>query len=193
MPLSTGWTADVRERRKDRGYVRESLNFSRFARRSGTLLLAVATAGFVLSACGGGKNVGAKSTSTTAASTGSTTTGPASSSSTVAPTTTTSIQYNVPQVHTGTGPATLAQFSVPGKAKEWDIDWEFDCRSAPSHTGTFSVTVLGHGSAANTTDAGVAQQQGQGTAGIVKNYDTGSFNLKVATPCQWTVRVEVLA
>jgi hypothetical protein len=87
----------------------------------------------------------------------------------------------------------LTQFSVPAKAKEWDIDWVYDCAAAPNHEGTFSIAVVGHGSAANTTDAGVPQQQGHGTAGLLKNYDTGSFNLKVATPCRWTVRVEILS
>jgi hypothetical protein len=87
----------------------------------------------------------------------------------------------------------LAQFTVPAKAKEWDIDWVYDCAKDPSKTGTFSIAVVGHGSASNTTDAGVSHPLGHGTAGLVKNYDTGTFNLKVTTPCMWTVRVEVIS
>jgi hypothetical protein len=86
----------------------------------------------------------------------------------------------------------LAQFKVPSSAKEWDIDWVYYCSSPPVTAGTFQVTVVGHGSTANTTDAGVTQPSGPGTAGIVKNYDTGTFNLKVTTTCSWRVRVEVL-
>ena len=144
-----------------------------------------------MSACGGGKEATGTSTTTSAASTGSTDHVPTSSSTAVAPTTT-SIPFNVPQVHTGTGPATLAQFTVPDSAKEWDLDWVYDCSKVPNRVGSFGVTVVGHGSASSTTDAGVPTQQGHGTAGIVKNYDTGSFNLKVATTCEWTVRVETL-
>jgi hypothetical protein len=81
---------------------------------------------------------------------------------------------------------------VPAKAKEWDLDWEYDCAAQTTKKGNFSVTVVGHGSAANTTDAGVPEQSGAGTAGLVKNYDIGTFNLKVATPCKWTVRVETI-
>jgi hypothetical protein len=86
----------------------------------------------------------------------------------------------------------LTQFTVPSKAKEWDIDWVYDCSATPTKKGTFSITVVGHGSASDTTDAGVPQQSGSGTAGLVKNYDIGTFNLDVATPCKWTVRVEVI-
>ena len=163
----------------------------RFVRTSGTVVLAMAAAGLMFAACGGGKPVADKSTTTTTASTGSTTTDPATASTT-APTTTIP-SFSIPVVHTGTGPATLAQFTVPSKAPEWDIDWVFNCSAVPTKTGTFGVTVVGHGSAANTTDAGVTEQQGNGTAGIVKNYDTGTFSLKVATACKWTVRVEILS
>jgi len=171
--------------------VNDSLRYGRIVKGSRTLVLVVVASGLVLSACGTNKSPKASSTTAPAAGS-STTTAPAGSSTTVAPTTTTSIPFSVSQVHTGTGPATLAQFTVPGKAKEWDLDWVYDCKSAPNRTGSFSITVVGHGSAANTTDAGVPAQQGHGTAGLVKNFDTGTFNLKVATPCQWTVRVEVL-
>jgi len=94
-------------------------------------------------------------------------------------------------VKTGTGPASLAQFTVPANAKHWDLDWVYDCTKTPAKTGTFKVTVVGHGSASNTTDAGVTQQ-GRGTSGLVHNYDAGTFNLDVATACTWTVRVEII-
>jgi len=155
-------------------------------RRSSFAALTIAASGFILAACGNGNP--ANSTTTTAASAGPTTTAPTGGHPTTTPTT---LPFAIAQVHTGTGPATLTQFSVPAKATEWDIDWVFNCLSTPTKTGTFDVTVVGHGAAANTTDAGVTQQ-GQGTAGLVKNYDTGRFNLKVATTCKWTVRVEVL-
>jgi hypothetical protein len=151
------------------------------------MVLVVAASGFVLAACGS-NNPDATSTTTTAATTGPTTTTSASGSH---PTTPTTLPFSIAQVHTGTGPATLSEFSVPSQATEWDIDWVFTCSSTTTKTGTFDVTVVGHGASANTTDAGVTQQ-GPGTAGLVKNYDTGKFNLKVATTCKWTVRVEVL-
>jgi len=161
---------------------------TRLRRRSGAVVLAVAASGLVLSACGNGNPTAATST-TTAATTGSTTTtSPSGGHPTTTPTT---LPFSIAQVHTGTGPATLSEFSVPSKATEWDIDWVFSCSSASTKTGTFDVTVVGHGASADTTDAGVTQQ-GPGTAGLVKNYDTGKFNLKVATTCKWTVRVEVL-
>ncbi len=154
------------------------------------MVLAVAASGFVLAACSNGNNSAANSTTTTAATTGPTrTTAPTGGHPTTTPTT---LPFSVAQVHTGTGPATLTDFSVPSKATEWDIDWVFNCSSTPTKTGTFDVTVVGHGSSANTTDAGVTQQ-GPGTGGLVKNYDTGKFNLKVATTCKWTVRVEVFS
>jgi hypothetical protein len=149
-------------------------------------VLAVATSGFVLAACGNNNNPAANSTTTTAATTGPTTTTIPTSGH---PTTPTTLPFTVAQVHTGTGPATLTDFSVPTKATEWDIDWVFNCSSTLTKTGSFAVTVVGHGSSANTTDAGVTQQGG-GTGGLVKNYDTGKFNLKVASTCKWTVRVE---
>ena len=169
--------------------MRDGLKLNMRAKGAGSLVLVLMASGLALSACSSGNSPIAASTTTTTASK-STTTAPTSSSP-VAPTTT-SIPFNIPQVHSGTGPATLAQFTVPNSAKEWDIDWVFDCTKTPTHTGSFSVAVVGHGSAANTTDAGVPTKQGHGTAGLVKNYDTGTFNLTVATPCQWTVRVEVL-
>jgi hypothetical protein len=156
----------------------------------------MAAAGLLLAACSTGKDVANKSTTTTLSVSASTTTDPAGGSTTTTttppPTTTTIPPFTIPVVHTGTGPATLAQFSVPSKAPEWDIDWVFNCSVVPTKTGTFDVAVVGHGSAANTTDAGVTEQ-GNGTAGIVKNYDTGTFNLKVTTACKWTVRVEILS
>jgi hypothetical protein len=148
--------------------------------------LAVGAAGLLLAACGGTK-AGANSTTTTAASSSSTT---IPSKPTL--TTQTTIPYNIPLVQHGTGPASLSQFTVPAKAKEWDLDWEYDCTATPTKKGTFSVKIVGHGSAANTTDAGVPQQSGSGTAGLVKNYDIGTFNLDVATPCKWTVRIEII-
>jgi hypothetical protein len=153
----------------------------------------MAAAGLMFAACGTGKDAANKSTTTTSAASGSTTTDPSSgTTTTAAPTTTTIPPFTIPVVHTGTGPATLTQFTVPSKAPEWDIDWVYDCSVAPTKTGTFDVTVVGHGSAANTTDAGVTEK-GNASAGIVKNYDTGTFNLKVTTACKWTVRVEILS
>ena len=150
-------------------------------------MLVVASAGVALTACGGNK---------TAANTSTTTKPPAHSTTTTAPhaasgTTTTLPQYTIPLVQHGAGPTTLSAFKVPASAKEWDLDWVYDCSAQPTKKGSFSVTVVGHGSSAETTDAGVPEQSGGGTAGIVKNYDTGSFSLKVATPCKWDVRVEV--
>jgi hypothetical protein len=97
----------------------------------------------------------------------------------------------ISQVKQGTGPETLSDFTVAANASEWDIDWEFDCKTTGG-TGGFKVSVVGQGSSANTTDAGVTQS-GAGTAGIDKNYDTGTFNLKVDSPCKWVVRVEVIS
>jgi hypothetical protein len=85
----------------------------------------------------------------------------------------------------------LGNFTVAANATEWDLDWVFDCKTTGG-TGAFKVSIVGHGSAANTTDAGVTQS-GVGTDGIDKNYDTGTFNLKVDSPCKWTVRVEVIS
>ena len=160
-------------------------------RRSGKLFLAIATAGFLLAACGGGKPSAV--TTTSGASGHSTTTAPKDGSTTVPSSPATTVPYAVAQIHAGSGSATLAQFKVPSRAKEWDIDWVYYCSSSPTTVGTFQITVVGHGSAANTTDAGVSQPSGPGTAGIVKNYDTGTFNLKVTTTCSWRVRVEVLS
>ena len=162
-------------------------------RRSGRLLLAVATAGFMLAACGGGKPSAGKVTTTSGPSADTTTSNPTSDSTTLPASPTTTFPYSVAQIHAGSGSATLADFKVPAKAKEWDIDWVYYCNSSPTTVGTFQVTVVGHGSTANTTDAGVTQPSGPGTAGIVKNYDTGTFNLKVTTTCSWRVRVEVLS
>jgi hypothetical protein len=125
--------------------------------------------------------VAGHSTSTTVASTPKTT---------VAPPPTT-IPFSVSEVKTGTGPASLAQFTVPGNAKEWDIDWVFDCTKIAGTTGPFKITVIGHGGAVDTKDAGVTES-GHGTSGLERNYDKGTFNLDVATPCTWTVRVEVI-
>ena len=160
-------------------------------RRSGMLALAVATAGFTLAACGSGKPSAGNVTTTSVPSAHSTTTTPTSASTTPAASATT-VPYSVAQVHAGSGPATLAEFKVPSSAKEWDIDWVYYCNQSLTTVGTFQVTVVGHGSTANTTDAGVNNPSGPGTAGIVKNYDTGRFNLKVTTTCQWRVRVEIL-
>jgi hypothetical protein len=173
--------------------VRNSNDRGRIVRRSGTLLLALAAAGLVMSACGGTKapKAATSSTTTTAASHSSTTTKPTATSTTVAPTPTTTVPFAISQVHTGTGPATLADFTVPANTTEWDIDWVYDC-SKTGGTGAFGISVVGHGSAANTTDAGVTQS-GKGLSGIAKNYDTGTFNLKVASACKWTVRVEVIS
>jgi hypothetical protein len=177
--------------RKGAGYVRHHHNRMRL-RRSGKLLLAIAAAGFFLAACGGGKP-SAGVTTTSGASGHSTTTAPKDGSTTVPSSPTTTVPYAVAQLHTGSGSATLAEFKVPSSAKEWDIDWVYYCSSSPTTVGTFQITVVGHGSTANTTDAGVTQPSGPGTAGIVKNYDTGTFNLKVTTTCTWRVRVEVLS
>lgn len=164
-------------------------------RTSGTVILAVLATGLLLGACSTPKNAAANSTTTSAAASGSTTTTAAASTSTTvaAPTTTTSIPFSVSQVKKGTGPASLAEFTVPTSAKEWDIDWEYDCTKTAAKTGTFAVSVKGYGSTSGTTDAGVPQQSSHGFAGIAKNFDTGSFSLNVTTPCTWTVRVEVLS
>jgi autotransporter translocation and assembly factor TamB len=153
------------------------------------MMAIVLAAGLVLAACGGAKNAGKSTTSDPSKS--STTTAPAHSSTTTTPIATTTIPFTVSQVKTGTGPATLSTFTVATKAKEWDLDWVFDCTKIPAKTGSFKVSVVGHGSASDTTDAGVTESGG-GTAGLVRNYDTGNFNLTVATPCTWTVRVEVI-
>jgi hypothetical protein len=170
--------------------VKHTHDRSRLLRTSSTVVLAVLAAGLVLAACGGAKNAAGKSTTTDPPTTS--TTAPTSSSTTKPLTTPTTIPFLVSQVQHGTGPATLAPFTVKSNAKEWDIDWVFDCSKTTAKTGTFGVTVVGHGSASDTTDAGVPQKSGEGTAGLVKNYDVGTFNLKVASTCTWTVRVEVI-
>src|SRR5580692_2238186 len=173
------------------GYVKHSHNRSRLLRTSSTVVLAVLAAGLVLAACGGAKNAAGKST-TTDPPASSTTTAPSSSSTTNPLTTPTTVPFLVSLVQRGTGPATLKPFTVKSNAKEWDLDWVFDCSKTTAKTGTFAVTIVGHGSASDTTDAGVPQKSGEGTAGLVKNYDVGTFNLKVASTCTWTVRVEVI-
>jgi hypothetical protein len=157
-------------------------------RRLGTVVLVISAAGLTLGACSSGNgNAASKTTTTTAASSAK---GTGHTSTTIASSATTTIPFSVSQVQHGTGPASLANFTVASSAKEWDIDWEYDCSATPTKKGSFTVTVVGHGSASDTTDIGVPQQSGVGTAGIAKNYDDGTFNLNVATPCKWTVRVE---
>jgi hypothetical protein len=172
--------------------VKHNHDRSRLFRTSSAVVLAVLASGLVLAACGGTNNAAGNSTTTTAPAAASTTTAPTSSSTTKPLTTPTTIPFLVSQVEHGTGPATLSPFTVKSNAKEWDLDWVFDCSKTATKTGTFAVTVVGHGSASDTTDAGVPQRSGGGTAGIVKNYDVGTFNLKVASTCTWTVRVEVI-
>jgi len=173
--------------------VRESHGHKRVLVKVGTTVLALATAGLILGACSSGNGSASGSTTPKDGSKGTTTTIVSKDpSTTVTRTTQTTIAFSVAQVHTGTGPSSLAQFTVPSKASEWDIDWVYDCASQPTKTGTFSLTVVGHGSASDTTDAGVPQQSGNGTAGLVRNYDTGTFNLNVKSACKWTVRVEII-
>lgn len=188
---SLTWGVDTfcPHRREGNGYVAEQHDRRRLLGTSGKVILAVLAAGLVLAACGGNKGA-AKTTTSSDASHGSTTTAP-KSSSTTAPTATTTIPFSVATVKTGTGPATLAQFTVPTKAKEWDIDWVYDCTKTPAKTGSFKIGVVGHGTASDTTDAGVTTSGGD-SSGIAKNYDFGTFNLTVATACTWTVRVEVI-
>jgi len=176
-----------------KGDVRESHGHKRVLVKVGTTVLALATAGLILGACSSGNGSASGSTTPKDGSKGTTTTIVSKDpSTTVTRTTQTTIAFSVAQVHTGTGPSSLAQFTVPSKASEWDIDWVYDCASQPTKTGTFSLTVVGHGSASDTTDAGVPQQSGNGTAGLVRNYDTGTFNLNVKSACKWTVRVEII-
>ena len=192
--LSLTWGVDgIRpHRREGNDSVGHSHDRTMHLRTTGSVMLAFLAAGLILGACGTSKAAAPPLTTTSQAATGSTTT-TAPGSSTTRPPVTTTIPFTVSQVKSGTGPASLAQFKVSAKAKEWDLDWEYDCTKTPAKTGTFAVTVVGHGSSLNTTDAGVPQQSGRGTAGIVKNFDTGTFNLDVATPCEWTVRVEVIS
>jgi len=168
-------------------------------RRFGTVIVTIAAAGLVLAACNSDKGPGMKSTKSTKSTTS--TTVAAAPTTTKAPATTQpppattpgTVPFSISEVHTGTGPATLADFTVPSSAKEWDIDWVYYGCPVPSKTGTLVISVVGHGSASKTTDAGVSEPLGPGTAGIDRNYDTGTFNLKVATTCKWTARVEVLS
>jgi hypothetical protein len=160
----------------------------RLLHRAGTLVLAGATAGLMLGACGTAKGTASHATTTTTGSKSTTTTTTEPTRPTL-PTETT-IPFAVAQVQKGTGPATMADFKVPGNVKEWDLDWTYNCTATPTHTGSFAVKIVGHGSAANTTDAGVPAQTSPGTAGIVRNYDVGTFNLVVTTPCSWIVRIE---
>jgi hypothetical protein len=168
--------------------VGKSLDCRRRLRGSGTAVLVISAAGLLLGACSSGNGAAGSTTTTTAASGAK---GTGHSSTTIASTATTTIPFSVSQVQHGTGPASLANFTVPSNAKEWDIDWVYDCSATPTKKGSFSVSVVGHGSASDTTDIGVPSQSGVGTGGIAKNYDVGTFNLSVATPCKWTVRVEV--
>jgi hypothetical protein len=184
--FSLTWGSDgIRlHRREGNESVGHSHDRKRLLRTSGAVILAVLAAGLMLGACSSTPKAAANNST-------STTTSPKSTSTTVAPTTTTTIPFAVAQVKSGTGPASLAQFTVTANAKEWDLDWEYDCTKTPAKTGSFAVTVVGHGSSVSTTDAGVPQQSGHGTAGLVKNFDTGTFNLNVSTTCAWTVRVEI--
>jgi hypothetical protein len=162
-------------------------------RRFGTVILTVAAAGLALAACSSDKGPGSKSTTSTTVSAAPTTTKAPTTTQPPPATTPGTVPFSISEVHTGTGPATLANFTVPSSAKEWDIDWVYyDC-PVPSKTGTLVISVVGHGSASKTTDAGVSEPIGPGTSGIDRNYDTGTFNLKVATTCKWTVRAEVLS
>ncbi len=188
------WGADGNRphMREGNGHVRHSHDRSRHLRTSSTLILAVLAAGLVLAACGGTKSATGKST-TSDPSASSSTTAPKSSSTTKPLVTPTTIPFLVSLVQHGTGPTSLSPFTVKANAKEWDIDWVYDCSKTATKKGSFAVTVVGHGSTSNTTDAGVPQQSGGGTAGIVKNYDTGTFSLNVASTCTWTVRVETIS
>lgn len=165
----------------------------RFGRHIGIVVLTVAVSGLVLSACSNKANT-SSSTSSVPASSSTTTPSATTSTSATSPTSTvpptTTIPFAVSQVHTGTGPASLAEFSVPSNATEWDIDWVYNC-SSTGGTGKFQVKVVGYGSASHTKDVGVSQT-GAGTSGISRNYDTGTFSLDLTTPCKWTVRVEVV-
>jgi hypothetical protein len=163
-------------------------------RRFGTVIVTLAAAGLVLAACSSDKGPGPKSTTSTTVSGAPTTTKAPDTTQPPPPATTSgTVPFSISEVHTGTGPATLADFTVPSSAKEWDIDWVYYACPAPSKAGTLVISVVGHGSASKTTDAGISEPTGPGTAGIARNYDTGTFNLKVATVCKWTVRVEVLS
>lgn len=167
----------------------------RRVRRFGTVIVTIAAAGLVLAACSSNKAPGTKSTTSTTVSAAPTTTKAPAATTTQPPPATTpaTVPFSISEVHTGTGPATLADFTVPSSAKEWDIDWVYYGCPVPSKTGTLVISVVGHGSASKTTDAGVSEPIGPGTSGIDRNYDTGTFNLKVATTCKWTARVEVLS
>ena len=171
-------------------------------RLKASLIPALVISGLVLAACSGARPNAAvhhhstDSTSTTGVPGSSTTapresstTAPQATTTTVAPTTTTTVPFAVSQVQSGTGPASLAKFSVPGKDKEWDIDWVFSCNQTPTKTGSFKISVVGYGAASHTADAGVTET-GAGTAGISQNHDKGTFSLNIATACKWTVRVE---
>jgi hypothetical protein len=165
----------------------------RRSRRFGTVIVTIAAAGLVLAACSSDKGPGTKSTTSTTVSAGPTTTKAPDTTQPPPATTPGTVPFSISEVHTGTGPATLADFTVPSSAKEWDIDWVYYGCPVPSKSGTFVISVVGHGSASKTTDAGVSEPIGPGTAGIDRNYDTGTFNLKVTTVCKWTARVEVLS
>ena len=123
-------------------------------RRSGKLILAIATAGFFLAACGGGK----PSAVTTRQVHRAIRRPPLlQDGSTTVPRT----GHDGP-VHRRPAPRRerfghLGSVQVPSSAKEWDIDWVYYCTSSPTTVGTFQITVVGHGSTANTTDAGVTE------------------------------------
>jgi hypothetical protein len=190
MFSSTWGVGDICPRRRE-GIVSvgHNQNHGRFLRTSGTVIMTVLAAGLILGACS--KTPKAKTDSSTTTVPGATTTAPTGTTTTVAPTPATTVPFSISQVKSGTGNESLAQYTVPASAKEWDLDWVYDCTKTPATTGSFAVAVKGYGSAANTTDTGVPAQTGHGTSGEVKNFDTGTFSLSVTTPCTWTVRVEI--
>jgi hypothetical protein len=163
------------------------------------LALPLLLAGMLLAACssnsGSSPTTAHNSTTTTRPISTSTiaphssSTAPQGTSTTVPSTTSTTIPFAVSEVQHGTGPASLAKFSVPARDKEWDLDWVYSCSSMPTKSGTFKVSIVGYGTASHTTDADVSSQ-GAGTAGLSRYYDKGTFSLNVTTACQWTVRVE---
>ena len=115
-------------------------------RRLGTVIVTIAAAGLVLVACSSGKGPGTKPTTSTTVSAAPTTTKAPDTTQPPSATTPGTVPFSISEVHTGTGPATLADFTVPSSAKEWDIDWVYYARPAPSKSGTFVISVVGHGS-----------------------------------------------
>lgn len=88
----------------------------------------------------------------------------------------------------GTGDDLIGPFVISTPATQWNVGWTYNC-SKLGKKAKFDYTILfNHGSRQNLNDVG-PHQLGLKGAGTKHYYDSGTFNLSVATECSWTVKV----